>query len=349
MQIVHTEDSKRRAATTELSGGHLVAPFESPARVDQVIAALRARDSGPIVAPTSHGMAPIAAVHDAGYIDFLASAWDDWVAAGNTGEIIPTIWPTRRLGETLRSRHIEARVGYYALAGETSIEAQTYEAARTSADIALSALDHVLATGAPAFGLCRPPGHHAAVDQFGGYSFFNNAAIAAESARQRGVSRVAILDVDFHHGNGTQQIFYERADVSFVSLHGDPVDEFPYFSGFADERGAGPGLGYNRNHPLPPGTDYVVWSGALDAALAEIAAQAPALLIVSLGTDIFKDDPISSFTLDSDDFVDCGARIAALGLPSLFLLEGGYAVAAIGTNIANTLAGFEAAWRPGRS
>jgi len=176
---------------------------------------------------------------------------------------------------------------------------------------------------------------------YGGYCFLNNAAIAAQAALDGGAGRVAILDVDFHHGNGTQEIFYRRRDVLFLSLHGDPLDAFPYYLGGANETGEGEGEGFNVNYPLPPGTPYKAWGAALDDACRRIADYAPDLLIVSLGVDTFKDDPISFFKLESDDFTRYGARIARLGLPTLFVMEGGYAVAEIGINTVNVLTGFE--------
>ena len=272
MLTFYSEDTKKRRAKTELYGGRLVSPFECPERVDIIIERVRRVGLGEFRSPQDHGLAPVLAVHDARYVDFLAQAWDEWQAAGFEGEPIPSIWPARRMRGDVIPKHIDGRLGYYALAAETSIDAGTFEAAAVSKNIALSALDHVFATGEPAFGLCRPPGHHAAVDQYGGYCFFNNAAIAAQRARVHGVERVAILDVDFHHGNGTQNIFYDRDDVLFVSLHGDPNDAFPYFLGFADETGAGRGKGCNTNYPMPSATGYDRWSEALDDALKQIQA-----------------------------------------------------------------------------
>ena len=186
----------------------------------------------------------------------------------------------------------------------------------------------------------RPPGHHAHHDLYGGYCFLNNAAIAAQGFRDAGAARVAILDVDFHHGNGTQDIFYRRSDVLFCSLHGDPRDAYPYFLGYKDETGEGEGEGYNFNYPMPPGTGFEVWDSALAAACRKINAYKPDVLIVSLGVDTFKDDPISFFKLTSDDFKSYGARIARLKRPTLFVMEGGYAIAAIGLNTVNVLEGF---------
>ena len=192
-----------------------------------------------------------------------------------------------------------------------------------------------------AYALARPPGHHAAADSYAGYCFLNNAAIAAAAWADRG-ARVAILDVDYHHGNGTQQIFYDRADVCFVSLHADPAYEYPFFSGFADEHGTGAGEGHTRNFPLPLGTAWDAYGPALDAAARVIAAFAPDALVVSLGVDTAAEDA-DTFQLVGDDFTRMGAAIGALELPTLFVQEGGYDLGVIGRNVVNVLTGFEGA------
>ena len=194
-----------------------------------------------------------------------------------------------------------------------------------------------------AFSLCRPPGHHASHDQFGGYCFINNAAVAAQHMRDRGLERIAVLDVDFHHGNGTQAIFYSRSDVLFLSLHGDPMAAFPHFLGHEEEIGNGDGEGFNFNFPMPAGTSFSEWSNALDSALHQISKFGADAVIVSLGVDTFERDPISFFKLKSDDFVKMGECIASLDLPTLFVMEGGYAVEEIGINTVNVLMGFEGA------
>jgi acetoin utilization deacetylase AcuC-like enzyme len=284
-------------------------------------------------------MKPLRRVHDKGFIRFLETAWDEWTAAGYRGEIIPTGFPMRRM-QLRVPRHIDGKAGYYALATETAITAGTWEAACASASVAQTA-QRLVAAGAPsAFALCRPPGHHAASDMYGGYCFFNNAAMAAQMFIDQGAARVAILDVDFHHGNGTQDIFYDRDDVLFVSLHGRPEDAFPYFLGYADETGKGKGEGCNVNYPMAPGTPYGVWGKALDRACRKIRNYGPDALVVSLGVDTFKEDPISFFKLESADFLTYGARIARLKLPSLFVMEGGYAIEAIGINTVNVLQGY---------
>jgi len=238
-------------------------------------------------------------------------------------------------------RDIDGRIGYYAMAAETSISAGTWEAASASANVALTAQNAIADGADSAFALCRPPGHHAASDLFGGYCFLNNAAIATQAFIDNGAGRVAILDIDFHHGNGTQDIFYQRGDVLFVSLHGEPENAFPYFLGYADETGAGEGEGANLNMPMAPGTGFEAWGACLDQACRRVESFGPDAVVVSLGADTFKDDPISFFKLESDDFKRIGARIAALGRPTLFVMEGGYAVSALGVNTVNVLAAFE--------
>lgn len=340
METIFTEKHLLRNSKTELYGGELVEPFERPSRVEYILERLKAVDLGPISAPDDFGMDPIFAVHDAGFVSFLETAWADWVAEGFSGEAITTVWPARRMSTHI-PRHIEGRLGYYALACETSISDGTWEAAYASAQVALTGAARLRAGATSAFALCRPPGHHAAYDMFGGYCFLNNAAIAAQSLLDQGAARVAVLDVDFHHGNGTQDIFYARDDVLLVSLHGDPMDAFPHFLGYADETGQDAGEGYTVNYPLPPGTEFAAWRAALMDGLGKIADYAPDFLIVSLGVDTFETDPISFFKLVSDDFTTYGADIAGLNIPTFFVMEGGYDISEIGINTVNVLQGFE--------
>lgn len=341
VRTVYTERHRLRDARTELHGGELVAPFECPVRAEHILARLTERGLGVVLAPGAHGLGPARRVHDAGYLAFLESCMAAWRAAGFTGEAMPYVWPSRAMPRSVPPRDIDGLIGYYCLAGDTAISEGTWEAAQAAADVALTAQGLVAAGARAAFALCRPPGHHAARDMYGGYCFLNNAAIAAQAFIDAGAARVAVLDVDFHHGNGTQEIFYARGDVLFLSLHGDPLDAFPHFLGHADETGAGPGEGFNGNYPLPPGTEYPRWAGALDHACGRIREFAPDALVVSLGVDTYRDDPISFFRLEGDDFRDYGARLARLALPTLFVMEGGYAVAEIGVNTVNVLEGFE--------
>lgn len=341
MITVQTDKHHLRASKTELCGGQLVPPFECPERVAHILAQIEAVGLGPVIEPREHGIEPVRRIHHDDYLAFLQSCWADWVAEGFEGEAIATCWPSRRMPRAKPPRAIDGRIGYYCLASETSISAGTWEAARAAADVALTAQELVAGGERAAFALCRPPGHHAAQDMFGGYCFLNNSAIAAQSFRDGGAGRVAVLDVDFHHGNGTQAIFYDRADVLTISLHGDPEDAFPHFLGGADETGEGAGEGFNLNLPMGPGTPYPVWHAALETAFERIRTFAPDALVVPLGVDTFKDDPISFFKLESADFTDYGRAIAGLGLPTLFVMEGGYAVSEIGLNAINVLQGFE--------
>ncbi len=342
MITVFSAEHLLRNPKTELYGGRLVPPHECPQRAEIVLERVRAVGLGEVAAPSRFGMAPVLKVHDQKFVEFLQSAWADWAATGNLGEAIPDCWPARRMMQRCPD-NITGRLGYYAMAGETSISAGTWEAARAAADVAVTAASHIHRGAPAAFALCRPPGHHAARDLYGGYCFLNNAAIAAQLLRDKGAARVAVLDVDFHHGNGTQDIFYDRADVLYVSLHGDPAQAFPYFSGFADETGAGPGTGFTMNLPMPPGTEFPVWADALKSGLERIRRFGADALVVSLGVDTFAEDPISFFKLRSEDFTAYGRMIGAAKLPTLFVFEGGYAVADVGVNAVNVLTGFEGA------
>ena len=339
MKTVFSEDHALRDAKTELYGGELVQPFERPSRARYIVDRLRTVELGPILPPEDHGMDPILAIHDANFVTFLQEAWEEWAAEGYNGEAIATCWPARRMVQKCPS-HIDGKLGYYALAAETAITEGTWKAAYASAQVALTGADLVRGGERGAFALCRPPGHHAAFDMFGGYCFLNNAAIAAQSMLDRGAKRIAILDVDFHHGNGTQDIFYTRDDVFFASLHGAPEEAFPHFLGYADETGTGAGEGFTANYPMPPGTPFSEWRKALTSALERIAKYAPDALIVSLGVDTFETDPISFFKLASPDFTTYGGDIAGLGLPTLFVMEGGYDIDEIGLNTVNVLEGF---------
>jgi acetoin utilization deacetylase AcuC-like enzyme len=339
---IHSEDHRLRNVRTELYGGQLVPPHECPERVTYVLERLGEVGLGEIRAPARFGLDPVLRVHDAGFVEFLARAAADWAAAGHRGEAIPDCWPARRMAQRCPNS-ITGRLGYYAMAGETSIGPGTWEAACSAADVALTAARLVKDGARAAFALCRPPGHHAGRDLYGGYCFLNNAAIAAQYLRDGGAARVAVLDVDFHHGNGTQDIFYERGDVYYLSLHGDPAEAFPYFSGYADERGCGAGEGTTLNLPLPRGAGFGAWRGALEVALGAIRAYGPDALVVSLGVDTYEGDPISFFKLASADFTTYGRLIGTLGLPTVFAFEGGYAVQDVGINTVNVLSGFESA------
>ena len=341
MKTIYSEKHILRDPKTELFGGELVPPFECPVRVEHVVKEINKRNFSKIIGPKHFSKEPLLRIHSEQYLNFLENCWIDWKTAGYKGEAIATTSPSKRMTRDIPPREIDGRLGYYCLASETSISKGTWEAAYLSANVALTGAELINNGSTSAFSLCRPPGHHAATDMFGGYCFVNNAAVSAQYLLDNGAKKVAILDVDFHHGNGTQSIFYDRKDVMFCSIHGDPMDAFPYFLGGDDEMGEGDGLGYNFNYSLPPGTSYSAWSQALDSAIAEIHNYQADALIVSLGVDTFENDPISFFRLKSADFIDYGRKIGKMKLPTLFVMEGGYAVEEIGINTVNVLEGFE--------
>ena len=314
----------------EFFNGGLHPAAECLERVDAILSA-----NGPVEPPVDHGLVPVERVHSADYLAFLQSAYADWRSAGREGDAFPYTFPVvgRR---PLALDRIDARLGQFAFDTATPISAGTWDAAYWGAQSTLSALESVLAEDRHAFAFSRPPGHHAGADYMGGYSYLNNAAVAAEAALAAGRRRVAIIDVDYHHGNGTQDIFRGREDVLFASIHADPRTDYPYYWGHADESG-----GNVLNLPLPRGTAWDSYAPALTAALDWIEKGAPDLLIVSYGADTFAGDPISHFELQTADYERMARRIGSLGLPTLIVMEGGYALDALGANVAAFLGGFE--------
>lgn len=358
MLIVHNPDHARHAGRHEMFRGRLVPCHEVPQRLDHVLAELARRGFGPRLTPAElHGGTDAAfedvlqRIHAPRYLRFLAQAWDEWLALDPTNaglDALPSVWPVRGFRADVEPENFAARLGLYSFDAGTPLTAGSWVAARTGAQGAVLAARAVAQGREPAaFALSRPPGHHAGADFFGGYCFLNNAALAAQTLRDHGAALVAVLDIDYHHGNGTQSIFYERADVLTISIHGDPRTEYPFYLGHADERGALAGEGFNLNLPLPRGTGFARWHEALRQAIAAVRAFGAQALVVPLGVDTFEGDPISGFTLGSDDYLRIGASLATLALPTVFVFEGGYAVAEVGVNAVNVLEGFEAA-RSGR-
>jgi acetoin utilization deacetylase AcuC-like enzyme len=346
MKTVYTEDHRHQDGKVELIDGKFVPPFEMPRRAQIVIDRVKAKKLGPIVAPKEFGLEPIRRVHDKGFVEFLRTAWDEWVLAHGAYDALPLVWHTRGFRKKPPlPEAIDGKLSYYAIDAGTPITAGTWRAVSAAANVALTGVEMVEAGERAAFSLCRPPGHHAGSDFYGGYCFLNNAAIAAQAFRDKGAKRVAILDVDYHHGNGTQEMFYGRADVLTISIHADPRQEYPYFLGFADETGKGKGEGFHLNLPLRWGSAWDRYEGALQTAMKRIRKYGPDVIVVSLGLDTFKEDPISKFKLDHKDYLRMGAMIAGAGKPTLFIMEGGYAVDALGVNTVNVLTGFAQAAR----
>jgi acetoin utilization deacetylase AcuC-like enzyme len=330
----------------EMFRGELVPCFEKPERADSVLGELGRRGLGRIVTPHGVPLMSLERVHTPRYLQFLRGAWNEWVAldpANAKKDALPSVWPVRTLRSDIEPENFAARMGLYSMDSGTPLTAGTWTAAKTGADCAVNAA-HALRLGERAtFVLSRPPGHHAGKDFFGGYCFLNNAALAAQHLLDDGARKVAIIDIDYHHGNGTQSIFYQRDDVLFVSIHADPRNEFPFYLGHADERGEGAGHGFNLNLPLAAGASTQAWFSALETACIRIGSFAPDALVVSLGVDTFAGDPLSKFSLQSADYLKIGERLAWLNLPTAFIFEGGYAVKELGVNVVNVLEGFETA------
>jgi acetoin utilization deacetylase AcuC-like enzyme len=354
--VVRSDAHLAHAGLVELMAGREIPCWEAPERAIEIERALAADGGFAFREPDPFGTGPILAVHDADLVEVVERAWTDALAAGAADGSRPLIPDTFKLAaypgpmEPLAlpdGPHL--RLGAYCFDTATPIVAGTAAAARAAVDVALSAARAVVDGAALAYGLCRPPGHHAARAMLGGYCFFNNAAIVAEWLRRDGgFARVAILDVDYHHGNGTQQLFWERGDVLYVSLHADPARAYPYYSGFAAERGAGEGTGTTANFPLPAGTSLDGYATALAEALRLVEAFAPdAPLVVSLGFDTFERDPIGDLALRTSDYAEIGGMIGGLRHPVVALQEGGYAIDAIGANAVSFLTGLRGDPRAG--
>lgn len=343
MKTVYSEKHRGHAGQSELNEGAVVPGFERPERADFVLARVRSERLGDVVAPKAHDLATARKVHRPDYLDFLPTVWDRWTAEGRSGAALPFCWPTRGLRADRRPDCIDGLLGYYSFDAGAGIVAGSWEAIKASHDTALTGADLLQAGERAAFALCRPPGHHAGSGFMGGYCYINNAAVAAQRLLDQGAARISVLDIDYHHGNGTQEIFYARADVQVINIHADPMQEYPYFLGHSDETGADDGAGFNFNYPLPFGTGYEAWAEALDDGCEKLKGYRPDAIIVSLGVDTFEKDPISRFKLQSRHYPLIGARIAALQLPTLFVMEGGYAVEEIGVNAVGVLTGFKGA------
>ncbi len=337
MQVIFNETQLKHAPSEFMLRGRPAPHPETPERVRRFLAALAESGHGP-EASRSYDTASLEAVHDARYLDFLENGFNLWRALPDAGEImVPNAHPSGRMAA--RPEGIVGRVGYHVNDLAAPIMAETWTSARASAEAALTAANLVLEGAPRAYALCRPPGHHAFADAAGGFCYLNNVAIAAERvAAARG--KVAILDVDVHHGNGTQGIFYDRGDVFFCSLHGDPSAFYPYFAGYADERGAGAGRGANLNLPLAAGTGDGGFLDVLDRGLAEIRDFAPSALLLSLGLDAQENDPLGILKITTEGFAEIARRTAAVGLPTVLIQEGGYLCPELGTNLATFLGAF---------
>jgi len=334
MKFVFSESQKCHDPTFFLSSGAQRPNPEVPRRADVLRQAALGLGLAE-VAPDNAGLAPVAAVHTPEYIQFIRHIHERWMRIeGASAEVIPNVHPDRRNGSYPASAVGQA--GYHMADTSCPVSAQTFDAALASAHTAYHAAQLVLGGEPAAYALCRPPGHHAFADLAGGFCYFNNAGVAAQALRARH-DRVAILDVDLHHGNGTQGMFYGRRDVLTVSIHADPVRFYPFFWGHVDERGEGEGLGYNLNLPLVRKTGDDGFLAALDSGLERIATFAPGALVIALGLDAFEGDPFGGLSVTTLGFARIARRIGALKLPAVIVQEGGYLCDELGANLASFL------------
>lgn len=337
MKAFYAEEQKRHDPRSFLSSGAQKPNPEKPERVERLFAGATAAGCA-VERPKSYGLGPLAAVHTPEYIAFLQTIFERWQRIeGASPEVVPIIHPLARDGVYPASAVGQA--GYHMADTACPISADTFDSACWSAWSAVAAADEVMSGAQAAYALCRPPGHHAFADVAGGFCFLNNSAIAAQRLRGN-AARVAILDVDLHHGNGTQGIFYSRADVLTVSIHADPIRFYPFFWGYAGERGQGAGLGYNFNLPLERGSGDDVFLEALKAAGKRIQAFAPDALVVALGLDAFEGDPFGELAVTTAGFARIAEAIAKLRLPTVIVQEGGYLCDALGDNLTSFLGGF---------
>jgi acetoin utilization deacetylase AcuC-like enzyme len=352
MQVVYTPRHLAHDIDTETYMGVNVPANEVAERAERIRAVLEADGGFDFRDPTEHGDAPITAVHDPGLVRFLETAWSEVRAQGIPRAFLSAdTYPNIAMFEGMSAdaveriarepRQIGGRAGFWGLDSAAPLVAGTYDAARAAVDVALTTVDLVLGGASTAYGLCRPPGHHAARSMYGGYCFFNNAAIAAEAIAAATGERVAVLDVDFHHGNGTQQIFWRRGDVRYVSIHADPDRQYPYFLGRTDETGEGDGAGENLNLPLHAGATDGDYLETTDRALDFIADAPGSIVVVSLGFDTYGLDPIGDFALTTAVYHEVGRRVGALGRRLVILQEGGYHRPSLGENARAWLRGAE--------
>jgi acetoin utilization deacetylase AcuC-like enzyme len=348
MRWFHSETHLLHDPDREVWAGTPTSGSEVPRRAEGIAEALAGDPVFVRGEVREHGVEPVERVHDPAMVTWLEGAWAECRPLSETREIIPDTIRHAGIVAGL-PRHAEptesplGRLGYWCFDTMTPLVEGTYRAARGSVDVALSALDAVVGGEESAYALCRPPGHHAGTTMIGGFCFFNNTAIVAGEWSRRLSAPVAILDVDIHHGNGTQQIFYERADVVYASLHADPERAFPYFTGHADETGAGAGAGANRNFPLAAGCDDQTFLETLGEALEYLGSFAPGGLVVSLGVDTCASDPLSDLAVSSAGLPGMGRLVRDVGLPTVVVQEGGYGTVSLGFNVRVWLRGLAGA------
>lgn len=341
MKLFYHPDQERHAPPSFLLRGKPVASPEGPVRAEMLSEGL-AQAGLSLTAPTEVDgpwlRTRLARVHTPRYLAFLETIHARWQALPDAAEIVaPNVHPCG--GGHHYPRHPVGQVGWHMHDMACPMTADSFAGFLASAATAEAAADAVLNGERNAYALCRPPGHHAGPERAGGFCFLNNSALAATVLREQH-ARVAIIDVDLHHGNGTQDIFYARDDVWTGSLHADPADFYPFFWGGADETGEGKGMGCNVNLPLPVGSDGATFLEALDRLIAQLRDFQPGAVVVALGVDAHKADPLAGLSLETDDFVTVGRRLADIDLPMVLVQEGGYPTPHLGENLAAFMSGF---------
>jgi acetoin utilization deacetylase AcuC-like enzyme len=343
--VVWSPSTRRHEPMREVWVGVATEGTEVPERVDRILDALGDHER---VEATEHDDGVLRRVHAPELVDHLRTIHDEWMQGPypevvGQDRVVPYVFPTPAMTQGMpatRASATHGRAGQYGYDTMTLVGPGTWAAARAAVDCGLTAVDLVTAGAPTAYALCRPPGHHATRDGYGGSCYLNNAAAAAEALRDAGHETVAVVDLDAHHGNGTQAIFWERGDVRYGSLHVDPAAGwFPHFFGHARETGADAGEGATRNLPLPPGTGDAGWLEAV-RSLAEYAAGAQAL-VVSLGVDAAADDPESPLRVTADGYATAGRLLGSLGVPAVVVQEGGYHLDTLGGLVAAYLDGHE--------
>jgi len=340
VKVVFSRKQLDHYPKTFLSSGAPTSNPELPARAERLLAA--ALESGlEQKLPEDYGDEVIAAIHSPNYIKFLQDIYPRWSRIeGASEDVLPNVHPISR--EDAYPESAVGQVGYHVYDGSCPISADTWHSARWSAMTAAHAARRVISGDSACYALSRPPGHHASQDLAGGFCYINNNAVAAQQLLAK-FERVAIVDVDVHHGNGTQRIFYQRDDVLTVSIHADPIRFYPFFWGYAHELGSGQGKGYNINLPLPRGTKNLDFLKTLEKALNAVSVFSPDALVIALGLDAHEDDPFRGMSITTAGFGSIGKILATVGLPTVIVQEGGYLSDALGKNLSSFLDGFQAA------
>jgi len=339
MKIIYFEDHKLHNPPCQIVGGIKMDSIEIPERIENIFTTL-SLNKHELISSYSYNMEPVLRVHSKDYVYFLKEIYKLWRGdKSDTNPIFPDSFPPRVSGTKPKNRH--SQVGWYCYDTTAPILKNTFKSAISSVNCALTGADLLFESGKKVYALCRPPGHHAGTNFYGGFCYLNNAAIAANHLQNLSSKKVAILDIDYHHGNGTQQIFYESNQVLFVSIHADPNDEYPYYSGYSDEKGKGDGTGYNLNITLPIGTKEKEYLNAVTIAVENINQFNPEYLIISLGVDTLFNDPVGGFKLLPDSFKKIGKMLSVINKPVLIIQEGGYLLESIGDCVYNFLDGIE--------